>query len=162
MKRFDHREDIGFRFSRHWDQECGSCVHPRMYKVEVTESIRRQPDGRHNHVAFLCKQFLIVILKKNQTKNIVISYSINYVTDKSWITLWTSWFQYGIVDLEDRVTIILRAIKWLKMTIDSNLRLNFNVLYFIMRTLICSVVWASRASEPTRPTSRQCVRLHFF
>jgi hypothetical protein len=53
MKRFDDGQDIIFRLSGHGDQEGGSSVHPRMDEIQVAESIRRQPDGRHNHVALL-------------------------------------------------------------------------------------------------------------
>ena len=55
MERFDDSKDVGIRFARHRDQECGSCIHPRMDKVEVTKTIRGHLYCRHDYIALLFK-----------------------------------------------------------------------------------------------------------
>jgi hypothetical protein len=109
MKRFDDGQDIIFRLSGHGDQEGGSSVHPRMDEIQVAESIRRQPDGRHNYIALLIYIICQIIKqsRKIKTKQFIYNYvySIDDVTDEAWMTLdGTSRLQYGIVDLEDCVT----------------------------------------------------------
>ncbi len=77
MKRFDDGQDIIFRLSWHGDQEGGSSVHPRMDEIEVAESIRRQPDGRHNHIALLVRGTYIIMRPKNVTEIRIMNHKQN-------------------------------------------------------------------------------------